>query len=86
MTSLIEVQEGVSEARTFGQSFPFVITIFVSSHKYPENPEGTQIIVGSIEHGIYIRHCQESNSQPVSVLSFLFVWNVWPRVWTTTYI
>ena len=25
---------------------------------YPENPEGTQ-------HGIYIRHCQESNSQPV---------------------
>ena len=35
---------------------------------YPENPEGTQVIVGSMNMGylyIYIRHCQESNSQPV---------------------
>ena len=28
---------------------------------YPENPEGTQEIV----QGFYIRHCQESYSQPV---------------------
>ena len=45
--------------------FVFFNTIFVSSHMYPENPEGTQVIVGSMKHGIYIRHCQESNSQPV---------------------
>ena len=33
---------------------------------YPENPEGTQVIVGSMHMGYrYIRHCQESNSQPV---------------------
>ena len=35
---------------------------------YPENPEGTQVIVGSmnnVEHGIYILHCHESNSEPV---------------------
>ena len=34
---------------------------------YPENPEGTQLIVGSMNMGyiIYIWHCQESNSQPV---------------------
>ena len=35
---------------------------------YPENPEGTQVIVGSMNMGyiiLYIRHCQESNSQPV---------------------
>ena len=28
-------------------------TIFVSSHMYPENPEGTQAIVGSINMGYY---------------------------------
>ena len=26
-------------------------TIFVSSHMYPENPEGTQVIVGSMYMG-----------------------------------
>ena len=26
-------------------------TIFVSSHMYPENPEGTQVIVGSMNMG-----------------------------------
>ena len=47
-------------------SFFFSNTIFVSSHMYPENPEETQVIVGSMNLVyIYIRHCQESNSQPV---------------------
>ena len=37
-------------------SFTFMIffffnTIFVSSHMYPENPEGTQVIVGSMNMG-----------------------------------
>ena len=35
---------------------------------YPENHEDTQVIVGSMNMGyiiLYIRHCQESNSQPV---------------------
>ena len=36
----------------------FFNTIFVSSHMYPSN-------LRLKEHGIYIRHCQESNSQPV---------------------
>ena len=31
--------------------FPFFNTIFVSSHMYPENPEGTQVIVGSMNMG-----------------------------------
>ena len=31
--------------------FFFVNTIFVSSHMYPENPEGTQVIVGSMNMG-----------------------------------
>ena len=26
-------------------------TIFVSSHMYPENPEGTQVVVGSMNMG-----------------------------------
>ena len=44
----------------------FLNTIFVSSHINPENPEGTRVIVGSMNlYRIYIRHCQESNSQPV---------------------
>ena len=29
----------------------FLNTIFVSSHLYPENPEGTQVIVGSMNTG-----------------------------------
>ena len=29
----------------------FSNTIFVSSHMYPENPEGTQVIVGSMNMG-----------------------------------
>ena len=29
----------------------FFNTIFVSSHMYPENPEGTQVIVGSMNMG-----------------------------------
>ena len=29
----------------------FFFTIFVSSHMYPENPEGTQVIVGSMNMG-----------------------------------
>ena len=33
---------------------------------YPDNPEETQGIIGSMNMGYnYIRHCQESNSQPV---------------------
>ena len=31
--------------------FFFFYTIFVSSHMYPENPEGTQVIVGSMNMG-----------------------------------
>ena len=31
--------------------FYFLNTIFVSNHMYPENPEGTQIIVGSMNMG-----------------------------------
>ena len=31
--------------------FVFFNTIFVSSHMYPENPEGTQVIVGSMNMG-----------------------------------
>ena len=44
--------------------FIFFNTIFVSSHMYPETrryPSNRRLN----EHGIYIRHCQESNSQPV---------------------
>ena len=36
-------------------NFFFFNTIFVSSHMYPENPEGTQVIVGSWNMG-YISH------------------------------
>ena len=31
--------------------FIFLNTIFVSSHMYPENPEGTRVIVGSMNMG-----------------------------------
>ena len=37
-------------AQAAGQVF-FFNTIFVSSHMYPENPEGTQVIVGSMNMG-----------------------------------
>ena len=34
---------------------------------YPENPEETQVIVGSVNmrYGIFIQHCQDLNLQPV---------------------
>ena len=36
----------------FAHSVVFIFnTIFVSSHMYPENPEGTQVIVGSMNMG-----------------------------------
>ena len=31
-------------------------TIFVSSHMYPENPKGTQVIVGSMNMGYIMRN------------------------------
>ena len=34
----------------------FFNTIFVSSHMYPENPEGTQVIVGSMN----MRHISDT--------------------------
>ena len=34
-----------------GLPMHFFNTIFVSSHMYPENPEGTQVIVGSMNMG-----------------------------------
>ena len=42
----------------------FFNTIFVSRHMYPENSEDPSNHRLN-EHRIYIRHCQESNSQPV---------------------
>ena len=35
----------------FKSFFKFFNTIIVSSHMYPENPEGTQVIVGSMNMG-----------------------------------
>ena len=54
-------------------AFPYFLKTFfnkilVSSYMYPENPGGTQVTVGSMNMDMvynYIRHCQESNSQPV---------------------
>ena len=59
-------------------------------HMFPENPEGTQLIVGSMNMGrwsvaanytttdmIYIRHCQESNSQ--SIHSQASADSTWPK-------
>ena len=37
--------------KKFDVQVPFLNTIFVSSHMYPENPEGTQVIVGSMNMG-----------------------------------
>ena len=34
-----------------GKNKIFVNTIFVSSHMYPENPDGTRVIVGSMNMG-----------------------------------
>ena len=36
---------------SFPSKFLFFNTIFVSSHMYPENPEGIQVIVGSMNMG-----------------------------------
>ena len=40
----------------------FSNTIFVSSHMYPENPEGTQVIVGSMNMG-YISDTARNRTQ-----------------------
>ena len=40
----------------------FLNTIFVSKPYVPRTPKGPSRLY---EHGIYIRHCQGSNSQPV---------------------
>ena len=37
--------------RPINVNLTFFYTIFVSSHMYPENPEGTQVIVGSMNMG-----------------------------------
>ena len=44
-----DVHVPASSDRTAGQVV--FNTIFVSSHMYPENPEGTQVIVGSMNMG-----------------------------------
>ena len=36
---------------TIDKKCTFFNTVFVSSHMYPENPEGTQVIVGSMNMG-----------------------------------
>ena len=44
----------ISDSRTFSKinnELFFLNTIFVSSHMYPENLEGTQVIVGSVNMG-----------------------------------
>ena len=52
-------------------NFVSSLLLYFFKHNFcvkPENPEGTQVIVGSMNMGyiiLYIRHCQESNSQPV---------------------
>ena len=43
-------------------SYPFVNTIFLSSHMYPENSEGTQVIVGSMNMG-YISDTARSRTR-----------------------
>ena len=44
----------------------FLNTIFISSHMYPENPKGTQVIISSVNMGydIYIRCNQDTNTKP----------------------
>ena len=47
----------------------FFNTIFVSSHNYvPREPRRDPSNPRLNELGIYIQHCQESNSQPVDVV------------------
>ena len=42
------------------------IYIYILSHLYPENPEGTQVFVGSYEYWIYLSLTTRTrNSQPV---------------------
>ena len=45
------VNHYITNARYTLHLFLFFNTIFVSSHMYPENPEGTQIIRGSMNIG-----------------------------------
>ena len=60
-----------------------VFNFFVSSHIYPDKRAPKGVIVGSMkyEHGICIRHYQDSNSQPVPPQeladSFRPQWNSW---------
>ena len=57
---------------------------------YPVNPEGSQVIVGSMDIHLYIRHCQESNSQPSQPVPFQVrtdptrpQWRTWMiEIWT----
>ena len=41
----------------------FFNTIFVSSHMYPENPEGAQVILGSMNMGYDIVVCLQYREQ-----------------------
>ena len=56
---------GSCDRVTIRMSWNFLNTFFVSSHMYPENSEGTQVIVGSMNMGFILHYCQESNSQSV---------------------
>ena len=46
-------------------SLLFFNIIFVLSHMYPENPEGIQVFVSSMNMGYISDTASESNSQPV---------------------
>ena len=48
---MICIIRGIWERLKEDVSNLFLNTIFVSSHMYPENPEGTQVIVGSMNMG-----------------------------------
>ena len=58
----------------------FLNTIFVSSHMYPLEPWRDSSNRRHYEHGICIRHCQDSNSQPV--LSQVRPNSTRPQWWT----
>ena len=47
--SWVSIRRHIAQYRIFKPIF--LNTIFVSSHMYPENPEGTQVIVGSKNMG-----------------------------------
>ena len=51
----------------YGYPAPVLTTQFLCQAVYPENPDGTQVIVGSMNMGYdsNIQHCQDSNSQPI---------------------